>query len=329
MADPLRLVLTTFPQRWDGNGTLTLNVVLVPAVDPLPGSLIGASSPSFASGTPKFTVFIDEGLGALPASTGTSVISLTPTVTSPAATPAATFAILQSAVTGSGTTLGTPPALSISRIRKALPPSYLAAGGNPPDGNLTTSDDEFGCAIRGAAPTPIVSPPIKTVTWGQVISYALRQPVLAMKLGLLYQLSVTLPAASAHAFAAGAYVFAALAATDPWAVAAASNAGSIRTHAGRILPLSTARALFASIEFPTDGSGGTPDDSSFEVADLYSDGFAKVVHCAQPDNSAAAVGDGQLPPGSDLGIEIGWDDEQVVQWQNDQLTLLAARTGEH
>lgn len=328
MTDPLRLVLTTFPQHWDGNGALTLNVVLLPAVDPLPQPLIGTSSPSFASGTPKFTVFVDAGLGALPSSTATGVISLTPTVISPPATPAATFALLQSAVTANGTTLGTPPALSISRIRKALPSSYLAAGGNPPDGNLTTSDDEFGCAIRGAAPTPIPAAPIKTVTWGQVISYALRQPLLAMKLGLLYQLSVKLPAANASAFAAGGYVFAALASTDPWAVAAASNAGSIRTHAGRIPPLTTtARALFASIEFPIDGSGGTPDDSSFEVADIYSDGFAKVVHCAQPDNSAAAVGDGQLPPGGDLGIEIGWDDEQVVQWQNDQLTLQAARAG--
>jgi hypothetical protein len=32
MADALRLALTTFPQHWDGNGTLTLNVVLIPAV---------------------------------------------------------------------------------------------------------------------------------------------------------------------------------------------------------------------------------------------------------------------------------------------------------
>ena len=67
MADPLRLVLLTFPQHWDGNGTLTLNVALIPAVDPLPGPLIGASSPSFANGAPAFTVIIDRGLAALPA----------------------------------------------------------------------------------------------------------------------------------------------------------------------------------------------------------------------------------------------------------------------
>jgi hypothetical protein len=327
MSDPLCLVLTTFPQRWDGSGRLTLNVVLLPTADPLPGPLIGTTSPSFASGTPKFTVFIDPGTGALPDPAGPNVISLTPTVISQPATPAATFNILQSAVTANKATLVAPAPPPTILIRKALPPSYLAAGGNPPDGKYTASDDEFGCAIRGAAPTPVPSSPIKTVTWGQVISYALRQPVLAMKLGLVYQLSVTLPAANAEVFADGAFVFAALAATDPWAVAAASKAGSIRTHAARIPPLNkTARALFASIEFPTKGSGGTPDDTSLGIAEVYSDGFAKMVHCAQPDNSAAAVGDGQLPPGSDLGIEIGWDDEQVVNWQNDQLALLQARS---
>jgi hypothetical protein len=328
MADALRLALTTFPQHWDGNGTVTLNVVLIPAVDPLPGPLIGPSSPSFANGAPTFTVFVDKGFAALPTSTGANAIPLTPTVHSAPASPAATFALLQSAVTASGASFGSQPALTIPRIRKPLPPSYLAAGGGPPDGNFTTTDDEFGCAVRGSPATPIAKPPLKTLTWGQVISYALRQPVLAVKLGLLYQLSVKLPASEADAFAAGGYIFVALAATDPWAVAATTNPGSIRTHAARIPPLTaTPRALFAPVEFPVDGEGGTPSDDAFAVADAYADGFAKLTHCAQPVSSAAAVGDGQLAPGSDLGIEIGWDDEQVVKWHNDQLALLTARTG--
>src|SRR5262249_44231185 len=159
-------------------------------------------------------------------------------------------------VTAAGATLGTPPALIVPRIRKALPASYMAAGGGPPDGNITTTLDDFGCAIRGAKPKKTVSPPLKTLTWGQVISYAMRQPLLPRNLGLFYPLSTPLPAANAAAFAAGAYVFAALAPTDPWAVAAKTISGSIRTHAARIPPLdATARALFAAIEFPTDGSG--------------------------------------------------------------------------
>jgi hypothetical protein len=328
MADALRLALTTFPQHWDGNGTLTLNVVLIPAVDPLPGPLIGPSSPSFANGAPVFTVIVNKGLAALPVSTGANAIALTPTILSGPASPAATFALLQSSVTASGATIGMPPALAIPRIRKSLPPSYLAVGGGPPDGNLTTSDDEFGCAVRGNPAVPIPTTPLKTLSWGQVISYALRQPILALKLGLIYRLSITLPASEADAFAAGGYVFVALAASDPWAVAGTTLAGSIRTHAARLPPLTAAaRALFAPVEFPVDGAGGAPSDAAFHVADVYADGFAKLVHCTQPANSAAAVGDGQLAPGSDLGIELGWDDEQVVQWHNDQLALLNARTG--
>jgi hypothetical protein len=272
------------------------------------------------------TVIVDR-LAALRASTGPFATPLTPTIISPPAAPAATFAILQGAVTANGATLGTPPALAITRIRKALPPSYFAVGGAPPDGNVTTTDDDFGCAIRGTPASPIPLTPLKTVTWGQVISYALRQPALAMKLGLVYQLSVTLSGPNAQALAVGGWVFAALAASDPWALAAQSNAGSLRTHAARIPPLGAARrALFAAINYPVDGEG-TVSAASFGVSDEYADGFAKLVHCAQPMNSAAAVGDGQLAPGSDLGIEIGWDDQQVTQWQNDQLNLLQARTG--
>jgi hypothetical protein len=329
MAEALCLALTTFAQHWDGRGTLTLNVVVIPAVDPLPGSLIG-SSPSFASGAPTFTVFVNKGFAALPVSTGANAIALTPTILSAPASPAATFALLQTAVTASGTAFGPAPTLTIPRIRKALPPSYLAAGGGPPDGNFTTTDDEFGCAVRGTPAVGTSKAPPKTLTWGQVISYALRQPVLAVKLGLIYELSVTLPASEADAFAAGGYIFVALAATDPWAVAAKTfpPPGPIRTHAARIPPLTAApRALFAPVEFPVDGQGGTPPDSAFAIADAYADGFAKLAHCSQPVSSAAAVGDGQLAPGSDLGIEIGWDDEQVAQWHNDQIALLNARIG--
>src|ERR1017187_5117023 len=111
MANPLCLALTPFPQHWDGKGTLTLNVVLIPAVNPLPNALIGPSSPSFANGAPKFTVIVDQGFASLPASTGANVITLAPSILSAPASPAATFALLQSAVTASGASLGSTAAL--------------------------------------------------------------------------------------------------------------------------------------------------------------------------------------------------------------------------
>ena len=270
-------------------------------------------------------MIVNKGLAALPVSTGANAIALTPTILSGPASPAATFALLQSSVTAGGATIGVPPALAIPRIRKSLPPSYLAVGGGPPDGNLTTSDDEFGCAVRGNPAVPIPTTPLKTLSWGQVISYALRQPILALKLGLIYRLTITLTASEADAFDAGGYVPRLARAIHGRSPARRSPARSAHPR----LPSFPAapRSLFASLEFPVYGAGGAPSDSAFHLADVYADGFAKLVHCTQPANSAAAVGDGQLAPGSDLGIELGWDDEQVVQWHNDQLALLNARTG--
>ncbi|MEA2297892.1 MAG: hypothetical protein QOF77_828 [Solirubrobacteraceae bacterium] len=327
MADPLRLAMMTFPQHWDGAGTLTLSVLLIPSADPLAEPLIGLdpATPTFARGAPSFTVLVDPGLAALPSTA--AAFALVPSVTSPAPAPAATFDLLAGAVTTAGARLA-PPAVAAPtpRIRKALPPTYLAAGGNPPDGDLTTTDDDFGCAMREATweqPPPAGTP---SVSWGEVISYALRQPVLATRLGLRYELAVTLDAARADALAAGGYLFAALHAGDPWAKAAAANPGALRLHAARIPPLAaTPRPVFAAVQFAVDRPATAPTDDAVAAAEAYADGFAKLVHTTQPTNAEATVADGSLAPASDLGIQIGWDDEQVVTWHNDQLALLDQR----
>ncbi|HEY2301901.1 MAG TPA: hypothetical protein VGH66_08405 [Acidimicrobiales bacterium] len=328
MADSLSLVMMTFPQRWDGNGTLTLNLTLLPSVDPISGPLIGSNpaTPSFANGKPVLAVHVQPTVAALPSLAAPGVFEVTPTVTSDPADPPATFKLLQTAVVAAGRTVGAPATLPpvTARIRKSLPPSYLAAGGGPPTGDLTTTDADFGCDVRGEPAVPLTPPPT-TISWGEIISYAMRQPVLATKLGIQYSLQITLPAAQASALAGGGWVWVSLDATDPWSSAGALVSGSIRVHAARIPPLDgAARSLFASNEFVVDGTA-TPPDSAFAAAEEYADGFAKLVHCTQPDNTDAAVGDGELAPASDVGIQIGWDDEQVVTWHNDQLSLLNAR----
>jgi hypothetical protein len=105
MADALRLVMMTFPQQWDGKGTLTLNVMLIPSVDPIGTPLIGSNpaTPTFAKGTPAFRVIVNRGFDALPSIGDPGAITLTPVVTSAAPTPAAMFATLQSAVTAKTT----------------------------------------------------------------------------------------------------------------------------------------------------------------------------------------------------------------------------------
>src|SRR5205085_1309440 len=102
-------------------------------------------------------------------------------------------------------------------------------------------------------------------------------------------------------------------------------------YAARIPPLTggAERQLFAAVQFPVlfddplvPGPApvlGIYDQVFIEAGD-YDDGFAKIVHGAQPvsQNLLAEDPDG-VAPVNDIGIRIGWDDEQILTWQNRQL----------
>ena len=72
------------------------------------------------------------------------------------------------------------------------------------------------------------------------------------------------------------------------------------------------------------GAGGKSSaalvDAVFLEAAEYDDGFAKIVHGAQPvsQNVLAEDPDG-FAPLTDIGIRLAWDDEQILIWQNRQL----------
>jgi len=320
--------MMTFPQRWDGASRLTMNVLLIPSADPLEEPLIGAdpSVPPFAEGAPAFTVFVNGGTGALPSTA--NAFTVTPDILSAPPDPLAMFQSMESSATQAGATIGPPaqPPPVTPQIRKALPPSYVKAGGSPPDGKLTTTD--LRVALRcDETPVPATNQTTRTISWGELISFVLRQPLLASALGLRYELEVTLDATQAAGVADGGFLFVALDAADPWAVAAtAAPAGAIRVHAARLPALQAdPRAVFAAVQFLVDSGGGAPLDDAIQAADTYTDGFAKLVHTSQPENAEPTLDDGSLAPATDLGIQIGWDDQQIVEWHNMQLRLLAAR----
>ena len=64
---------------------------------------------------------------------------------------------------------------------------------------------------------------------------------------------------------------------------------------------------------------GNFDTLKIEASD-YDDGFAKIVHAAQPvsANVLSEEPDG-LHVQKDMGIRLGWDDEQILIWQNRQV----------
>jgi hypothetical protein len=323
----LRLALMAFPQRWDG-ATLSLNLLCVPSVDPLADPIAGAA-PAFADHVPVLHAVVIPNLDAFPTTTDATAERRPVTIDTPAS-PVPTrpsFTALAAQAAALGVTIGpTPPAPAapVRRIRKALPASYLAITGTSPNGDLTTTTDDYGCEIRGQQPGKITGPPKRETSWGELISYGLRQPVLATALGLRYELTVAL---DPTAFGDGGWIFIELDATDPWAAAAILSPGAIRLYAARLPPLdASSRPVFSAVLFPVDAGGAPTDPTATSEADTYGSGFAQIVHAHQPTANDAAIGDAsEIPAPGDTGIQIGWDDEQVVTWTNRQLDLLTAR----
>lgn len=332
----LRLSLMTFPQRLSPTGpessNLDLRLLLLPAGDPT--AAIDAGWPAFAGTTLKLNICVIDSLASLP--TNASVIAQQTAITvAPPANAVALFNLLKKNLTDKGATVHTNPPASQDgvRIQKSLPASYTNAFPfSEPRSNDLHVGDGFGCAIRGQTPNLDPNGPKPIIAWGQILSFALRQPVLAEALGLIYPLSINI---TAPLLKNGGWIYI-TPDTAPGAnpyVAEWQSAGKsdfIRRYAARIPAIAPSddRTLFAAQLFPVvDIPDGNYDDVQAE-AEEYDDGFAKIIHCNQPATIDAATAKAdQILPGAEAGIQIGWDDEQLTIWCNRQLDLLRRRLG--
>ena len=216
-------------------------------------------------------------------------------------------------------------------IRKDLPESFMEATGfAAADPTYFTSVDGFGCALNSQTPnTSQVS--ASTIAWGEILSYALRQPLICQAMGLAY-FEVSIPLDPSQV-SGGGWIWLEIDTTslDNWyAKLVTEQPGAVGTYAARLPALTAAQDVFAAILFPTvPGSydAQTMDAAQYE-ADLYLDGFAKVVHASQPITSDSVTGDTDyIIPGTDAGIQIGWDDIQVTTWINRQIQIAQAIAG--
>jgi hypothetical protein len=338
----LELSLMAFPQHWvpdpaTGGGTLQLNVLLLPAGDPTqplgidPARPLGFG-PQFA-GTAVPVVANLSGPGALP-NTDTTIPTLTRSlVLAPPPVAPTLFGQLAQQFSDAHITLTSGKLANVTdaRIKKSLPASYTNAipFEGPASDDLEVGDG-YGCTLRAQAPGLNQLPPGKdtTIAWGQVLSYALRQPALARRLGLIYPVSIT---ATDPTLAAGGFVYVTLDAGNPWVAGQAASPDFTRSYAARLPALAASRRpLFAAALLPVVPSarqGSNLTQAQLEAAE-YDDGFAQVVHCNQPATiDAATLQPDRIAPGSDAGIQVGWDDEQVTAWLNGQLDLLRVRVG--
>ncbi len=338
MFDQYRLSMLTFPQRFDGSN-LSLHILILPQLGtqwngnplqdlPLGFPLPTSTGPAFAQASLSLEARLISNLGQFP--THAPVDATIPLAT-PAASPdaVALFTELQSQFQIKNvvvaTDLAQPPKQQLF-IKKYLTPTYRQAFHfTRPRVPEAVIDDSYHCAIKeDKAVNPAFQPSPPDITWGKVYAYCLRHPLLARRVGLIREASFPVEPA---AFANGGFLYVTLSAGSDYLAGLGpdDHFNFIRHYAARIPALApgTARPLFAPMLLPVlfnmAGPDGNYDQVFIDTAD-YDDGFAKIVHANQPlsQNLLAEEADG-FPPLHDIGIRLGWDDEQVLIWQNLQL----------
>lgn len=337
-----KLRVLTFPQRIAGRA-LDINVLLLPtqrllnSVTAFPSVLDPVTTvdlPSFITANLALEVQAVRGLAGYPFS-DPAVLAADGATLEPFATGAAFPADLPALYEGLAAqfklvgkaspknTEGAPaPVTEADGIRKYLPRSYRGAFNFiAPRTPLAKIDDSYHCAIkRSSKPNPAFRQSGNEVTWGRIIAFCLRQPLLAERIGLLHRVHINLPVDGY--FADGGWLWCRL--TSPLEEFDILDADiELRMYAARVPAIDAPRQLFAVTLFPVVPGPAQPngdfDTLKIEAAD-YDDGFGKVVHATQPvsHNLLSEEPDGQHVQ-KDVGVRLGWDDEQILIWQNRQL----------
>jgi hypothetical protein len=314
-----RLNLLPYLQEWDG-ANLQIRLLAIPRDSPLDPLVTGPPGPSFATANFKFNVCLVQGLGAIP-TTGTPT---THVLIAPPSPPHAKllFNELANVFTIDPTPAPAKPRQAGRQILKYLPPTYRdAIGFSGHRSNLTVSNDAYFCLMHAAVAKPPytkIKPPLNPkYTWGKVIAMALRQPILAEALGMIYPMTIPVPA---DFLKTGGWLYVTLDSTsDGFALTTLPDA--LKLYSTRIPPLSAARTLFTPVLFPLASVVPPgPYDDIFQEIENYNDGFAKAVHGIQPQylDPLNETDDGTRPA-KEIGIRLGWDDEQVTIWLNRQI----------
>jgi hypothetical protein len=288
-----------FPQRWEA-GAIRVRFLCLPKGDPT--QPFAAGPPAFSTANLVFAARLIGDLEHEPRSAAATTVS--PLVMD---NPPNDKAALLSALAAEFNVVprDKPVELGVgSSFRKPLAPSYRTLTGNRELSKYIVGEDAFACALHSAqASQP--SQPVELedkITWGRLIAFVLKQPVLAEACGFIGETSVPLP--DPAFFAKGGWLYIDHDDSGDYA-AAAAPAGFTSLYAARIPPLGAVdRPLYAAVLFPVDGVN--PLDDVYREAERYSSGFARMVHGAQEVDRGDA-------------IRLAWDDEQVAEWLNRQV----------
>jgi hypothetical protein len=269
----------------------------MPKVSPL--DPLAAGQPTFAQANLVFEANVIRGLDRLPRAVDATGLGELVVVSDPPVNKDALFNQLDQQF---NIKPRVPGAAVAPKFLKPVTESYLALTGRRQLSDYLASDKDFECALHDAQSSQPPEPEVlkDEVTWGQLMAYALRQPKLAMALGLIREATIDLE--DPTVFEKGGWLYINLHATSDYS-AAPEPPPFKALYAARIPPLNAQRSLYAVVLFPVDG-GGVADDV-FREAERYDLGFAHMVHGAQVQDRGDA-------------IRLAWDDEQIAEWLNRQ-----------
>jgi hypothetical protein len=226
---------------------------------------------------------------------------------------------------------------SIDTVKKYLPLTYRESFNftGPRDKNSAVINDEYHCAIKAQKdPDPTFAANITDETsWGKVFAFCLRHKELAKKCGFIHEnLEIKL---TDNTFKNGGWLYIDVHPDCSYYADVQADKNYVKRYAARIpkLDFSKNRSLFAAVEFPvllTENAPAADEplqpseailDQMFIEAAAYSDGFCKIVHNYQPLSNSliSEEQDDESPVTNDIGIRLGWDDEQLAIWHSRQM----------
>ncbi|MGB5985742.1 MAG: hypothetical protein WBG37_10585 [Desulfobacterales bacterium] len=324
MAVP-KITLVPYLQKWDHNNRkLSIRILVAPTGDPLQPLLLAPPGvKAFADCNLAFRINISDSVDALPQRD-----LIDQPIEKPApATPnrriifKAIKVAMGIADGPAGDTFAEQKPHATQQLRKYLPLSYRHSFDFvQPRTSLAVIDDTYQCLIHCP---PDHKPPITDtkIGWGEAIAFSLRRPRLAEELGLIVPLVLDIDAAPR--LENGGWLWVELAPTSDY-FAHAGLPDFQRSLATRVpeLPKDSTRPIFTPVVFPVSDNAAEAStlgntDKVFTEAVRFDDGFSKIVHARQPlGTDPLAETEDQPSAVRDEGVQLGWDDEDILEGQN-------------
>lgn len=316
--------LTFLPclQAWSHTDhILSLRLLVSPTGNPLEGILPGL--PAFVDATLTFRVFVSDSLTTLPMRT--NVTNTFDVPARPAIDSRLIFEEIKQSLNIpdglSGETFVSHSPIAGKQLHKYLPKSYRQQFDFvKPRTSLAVVDDTYHCLMKCPAEGLTQTSPPPPIGWGEVIAFCLRRPLLAEKLGLIIPIDVTIDPPTL--LQSGGWLW--IEVSDGSYQSQVGTQDFQRSFATRVpeLPLNGTRSIFTPVVFPVSDNAAAAaalgqTDRVFSEAIRFDDGFSKIVHVRQPKSIDVLDEEGTSPrPARDEGVQIAWDDEDVLEGQN-------------